>query len=180
MIEAGNTWVGVNTGRTNALVVEAIAQGRIKEFDAVDKIQQEVGTNRHTRLDLHIVQRGCSTFLEIKNCSLAIGGCAMFPDAVTARGTKHLRELTRLRGNGLRAGIFFLVQRLDAEYFAPATHIDPAYSNALAEAIVAGVKVFVYQAEVTPSGIDIIRPLPFIWTACTSLAKDAVPIRPDG
>lgn len=161
MIKIGMTWVGVNTGRTNGLVVEAIEKGQIAELGAFDEIKKEVRVTDHSRLDLQIMHKDCSTFLEIKNCSLAIDGCAMFPDAVTARGTRHLQELTRLSKAGFGAGIFFLVQRMDADRFAPAAHIDPMYSKALGEAIAAGVRVLVYQARVSPTGIHVVRPLPY-------------------
>lgn len=161
MIRIGTTWVGVNTGRTNGLVVEAIEKGQIAELCAVQGIKREVRTADHIRLDLQVMHGGSSTFLEVKNCSLAADGCAMFPDAVTARGTRHLRELTRLSRTGLRAGIFYLVQRMDADRFAPATHIDPVYGMALADAVAAGVRVLIYQANVSPTGIHVVRPLPF-------------------
>lgn len=160
MIQVGKTWVGVNTARTNGLVVEAIEKGQIAEFGEIYEVKREIKTSSHTRLDLRIMHGGSSTYIEVKNCSLAIDGCAMFPDAVTARGTKHLQELSRLSEEGLGAGIFFLVQRTDADRFAPATHIDPAYGQALDNAVVSGVRVFVYQARVSPAGIHIIRPLP--------------------
>lgn len=161
IIKVGTTWVGVNTGRTNSLVVEAIEKGQIVELGAFDEIRKEVKITDRTRLDLHIRHRERSTFVEVKNCSLAIDGCAMFPDAVTSRGTRHLQELARLSREGLQAGIFFLVQRMDADHFAPAAHIDPIYSQALAAAVTAGVRVFVYQAQVDPTGIRVVRPLPF-------------------
>lgn len=161
MIKVGQTWVGVNTARTNNLVVEAIEKGQVVELGPFDKIRREVKITDHTRLDLQIMHTDCSTFLEIKNCSLAVDGCAMFPDAVTSRGTRHLQELTRLSREGVRAGIFFLIQRMDADRFAPATHIDPGYGKALGEAIAGGVQVLVYQAMVGPTGIHVVRPLPY-------------------
>lgn len=160
MIQVGATWVGINTARTNSLVAEAIKNGQIAEFGRVDSIKAEISLSRHTRLDLQIIQGDGSTYLEVKNCSLAIDGCAMFPDAVTARGTKHLHELIRLAGEGRRAAIFFLVQRMDADRFAPAVQIDPTYSLALRQALAAGVRVLVYQARVSPDGIEVVRPLP--------------------
>jgi sugar fermentation stimulation protein A len=161
MIKAGTTWVGVNTSRTNRLVAEALLQGKIAEFKGVDEVVSEIKTSRHTRLDLRIVQGASSTYMEVKNCSLAIGGCAMFPDAITVRGTKHLHELTRLVEEGSKAAIFFLVQRMDADRFAPAIHIDPDYGKALHQAIAAGIKVLVYQASVSPEGIHVVNSLPF-------------------
>ncbi len=161
MIRIGTTWIGVNTAKTNELVAEAIEKGRIAELGTVKGIRKEVKITNRTRLDLQIMHDEGSTFLEVKNCSLVMDGCAMFPDAVTIRGTRHLQELTRLSREGLRAGIFFLVQRMDADRFAPATHIDPVYGKALGEALAAGVMMLVYQAAVSPTGIHIVRPLPF-------------------
>jgi sugar fermentation stimulation protein A len=160
MIQAGKTWVGVNTARTNGLVIEAIEKGHVAEFREIIQIKREIRVSSHTRLDLQIIHGNGNTFIEVKNCSLAIDCCAMFPDAVTARGTKHLQELSRLSKEGMQAGIFFLVQRTDADCFAPARHIDPVYGQALDQAIACGVRVLIYQAEVSPTGIHVIRPLP--------------------
>jgi len=161
MVKDHATWVGVNTARTNTLVVEALEKGQIREFQNIDTIKTEVRTSAHTRLDLQVNHGDNTAFIEVKNCSLAIDGCAMFPDAVTTRGTKHLHELIRLTAEGHRACIFFLVQRMDAERFSPATHIDAIYGAALRQAAAAGVLVLIYQAEVSPQGIDVVRSLPF-------------------
>jgi sugar fermentation stimulation protein A len=162
MVEAGSGWVGVNTARTNGLVREAIENGQIAEFREVVRIIPEVSPTPGTRLDLQLCQVTGSTFLEIKHCSLAEDGCAMFPDAVTVRGTKHLRTLASLVAAGHPAAVFFLVERMDADRFAPASHIDPEYSKALSRAVADGVQVLVYQAQVTPAGIDIVKPLPLV------------------
>lgn len=161
MVIDNSTWVGVNTAKTNKLVVEAITKGQITEFQDYDTLKTEVKVSSHSRLDLLVTHRDCSTFIEIKNCSLAAEGCAMFPDAVTARGTKHLYELIKLKEQGEKACIFFLVQRMDADRFSPASHIDPVYAKALEEAKNAGVMLLVYQARVSPEGIDVVRSLPF-------------------
>jgi sugar fermentation stimulation protein A len=161
MVKVGSTWVGVNTARTNALVTEAIVHGQITELRNVDKVDAEIKTSPHTRIDLRIWQGDHSTYLEVKNCSLAVNGCAMFPDAVTIRGTKHLHELMRLVESGSHAAIFFLVQRQDTDHFAPAIHIDPEYGKALQQASDVGVRILVYQARVDPQGIHVVRALPF-------------------
>ena len=161
MVEDNRTWVGVNTARTNNLVAEAMARGQIAEFQEISEVKAEVKTSDHTRLDLQVMQHDRATYIEVKNCSLAIDRSAMFPDAVTARGTKHLQELIRLRKKGLQTCIFFLVQRTDADRFTPASHIDPVYSETLGLAAAGGVMILAYQAEVSPQGIDIVRPLPF-------------------
>lgn len=162
MTEVGTTWVGVNTGRTNKLVVEAILKGQIAEFVNIDAVKTEVKTSCHTRLDIQVIKGDQSTFIEVKNCSLAINGCAMFPDAVTSRGAKHLHELIRLVEEGFKSTIFFLVQRMDADRFSTANDIDPTYGKTLQQAIARGVQVLVYQAHVSPEGIQVIQALPFI------------------
>ena len=160
MVEDNSTWVGVNTARTNKLVAESLAQGQIAEFDDIKAVKTEIKTSDHTRLDLQVVHGESSTFIEVKNCSLAVDRWAMFPDAVTVRGTKHLHELMRLSQQGQKTCIFFLVQRTDADQFCPASHIDDVYSNTLQQAAAAGVMVLVYQAEVSPEKIEVVRSLP--------------------
>lgn len=162
MVMDNSTWVGVNTSKTNSIVAEAIEQNRIVEFQEVLSIKKEVKTSAHSRLDLFVEHGKTSTFIEIKNCSLALQDCAMFPDAVTARGTKHLQELIRLVQEGENGCIFFLVQRLDANRFSPARHIDPTYAKELERAISAGVLALAYQAEVNPQGIKVVRRLEIV------------------
>ena len=160
MVAEGGSWVGVNTARTNALVTEAILGGAIDELAGAEHVAREVTTSRGTRLDLRVDGSGGGTYVEVKNCSLAIDGCAMFPDAVTSRGTRHLEELMRLAGTGQRAAVFFLVMRMDATRFAPARAIDPTYGEALARACRSGVLALAYQARVTPEGIEVVGRLP--------------------
>lgn len=160
MVHNGRTWIGVNTSRTNAIVAEAIEQQKIEELRRFEVISKEVKTSASSRLDLMLEDRGNRTYIEIKNCSLAQNGCAMFPDAVTSRGTKHLQELARLVSTGHRGVIFFLVQRLDCRSFAPAAVIDPVYASTLAEVHSLGVEILAYQAKVTPKSIEVVKFLP--------------------
>ncbi len=160
IVEDNNSWVGVNTSRTNHLAAEAIRENQIAEFTHVTSLKKEVKVSAKSRLDIVIEKDDQSTFIEIKNCSLAVDNQAMFPDAVTERGTKHLHELMELIKQGYKGCIFYLIQRMDAEKFKPAAHIDPVYSNTLKEAADKGVMVLAYQAEVSPAGIEVIRSLP--------------------
>ncbi len=98
--------------------------------------------------------------MEVKNCSLAENRVAMFPDAVTVRGTKHLHELAALKNQGHGGAVFFCVQREDADWFMPAGHIDQVYAETLAQVAEAGVLVIAYQAKISPEGIKIARRLP--------------------
>lgn len=161
MIREDSTWIGVNTSLTNHLVVEGIENGDIAELRDPDSIRREVKVSAESRLDVLLTKGTRDIFVEIKSCTLAVDSCAMFPDAVTTRGTRHLRELADLVKQGREGILFFLVQRLDADFFRPAAHIDPLYARTLAEVHSQGVRILVYQAEVLPEGIRIVGALPF-------------------
>jgi sugar fermentation stimulation protein A len=160
LVQSSGTWVGVNTGVTNHLVHEAIENNIIKEFGRPDSISREVKTSDSTRLDFLLQKAGNKVFVEVKNCSLAENRAAMFPDAVTTRGTKHLLELAALRRQGHAAAVLFCIQRRDADFFMPAAHIDPLYGETLAEVAAEGVMVLAYQAEVTPHEIRVASKVP--------------------
>ena len=161
MIREDSTWIGVNTSLTNHIVVEGIENGDIPELRRPDSIRREVKVSAASRLDVLLTKGTRDIFMEIKSCTLAVDSCAMFPDAVTSRGTRHLRELADLVKQGREGILFFLVQRLDANSFRPAAHIDPVYARTLAEVHSQGVRILVYQAEVLPEGIRIVGALPF-------------------
>ncbi len=95
---------------------------------------------------------GGRCFIEVKNVTLKEGDRALFPDAVTERGRKHLKTLIRVKKTGLRAVMLYVVQRMDVRIFSPAREIDPAYAEALDKAVRQGVEVIVAQARVTPGG----------------------------
>lgn len=155
-----DSWIGVNTSRTNALVREALLTGVVTELGRIDHCRAEVTVSARSRLDFMLHSGKETIFLEVKNCTLAENGVALFPDAVTARGSKHLRELIALRSQGFQAAVLFCVQRHDACCFSPASHIDPQYSATLQEAAQAGVLILAYQAEVREDGIEVRRSLP--------------------
>ncbi len=161
MIRTEDTWIGVNTMLTNHIVAEAIADNRVSELQDIDTITKEVKTSKSSRLDLLLERGNEQIYVEIKNCSLVEDGWAMFPDAVTTRGTKHLNELADLVKKGHRGIIFFCIQRSDARQFRPAAHIDPTYAETLTKVIKKGVELLVYQAEVTPESITINKAIPF-------------------
>jgi sugar fermentation stimulation protein A len=160
MVHSGSAWVGINTARTNGIVVEGLENGLIRELWPIDSLVREVKTSPDCRLDLLAESGGRQVYIEVKNCSYVDNGYALFPDAVTARGTKHLLELARLVREGRRGVIIWLVQRLDADRFAPAAQIDPHYAETLAAVSRQGVELLAYQAAVTPESIEIVRSLP--------------------
>lgn len=165
MVQAGSVWVGVNTALTNKLVREALENNVVQDLGSPDTIVSEVKTSEKTRLDFLLERDGKKIYMEVKNCSLAENGTAMFPDAVTVRGTKHLHELAALKQQGHEAVVFFCVQRQDAECFRPAGHIDPAYAETLVRVAEEGVMVLAYQADVSPGEITVARKLPVHLTA---------------
>lgn len=161
LIQMPSSLVGVNTSAPNHLVRLAASRGWIPELAAFTQVRAEVKTSSHTRLDLMLEgpeQKPC--YIEIKNCTMVERGVAMFPDAVTTRGLKHLDELARLAGQGFGAALFVLVQRMDAESFAPADMIDPAYGKRLREVAGMGVGVLAYDVEIDTQELRLGRRLP--------------------
>ena len=153
LIRADNTWVGINTMHPNKLVPEAVIDGVIEELCGFDNIRREVKVSAHSRLDLCLENGNGKCFVEVKNVTLAVDGAAAFPDAVSERGTKHLKELMRLKRQGHRAAIVFVIQRGDCDSFRPADEIDQEYGRWLRRAIKAGVEALPYRAKVTPEEI---------------------------
>ena len=153
LIRADNTWVGINTLHPNKLVPEAVTAGVIAELCGFDSIRREVKVSAHSRLDLCLESGNGKCFVEVKNVTLAVNRAAAFPDAVSERGTKHLRELIRLKRQGHRAAIVFVIQRSDCDSFRPADEIDQEYGRWLRRAIKAGVEALPYRAKVTPKEI---------------------------
>jgi sugar fermentation stimulation protein A len=153
--------VGVNTAHPNRLVADALAEGRIPELTGYGALRREVRYGENSRIDILLEsENGPSCHVEIKNVHLMRqAGLAEFPDSVTARGTKHLGELSRIAEAGGRAVMFYLVQRGDCQSFTVASDIDPAYATALRAALASGVEALCYDCEVTTEGIALAKPL---------------------
>lgn len=157
------TLVGINTGLSNLLVREAIESGVITELAGYPEIRAEVRYgDEKSRIDLLLSghEHAPACYVEVKNVTLAEQDAAYFPDAVSARGTKHLRELMAMVRQGHRACLCFCVQREDVDHVRPADHIDAVYGDTLREAQAAGVEILAYQARVTPTGIALSHGLP--------------------
>jgi sugar fermentation stimulation protein A len=162
MIEAdlgeGPHLVGINTGRPNALVAEAIELGLIPELTGYASLRREVKYGAASRIDLLLAggddPRPC--YVEVKNVHLMRNaGVAEFPDSKTERGAKHLHELAAMATLGHRAVMVFLVQRGDAKRFKLAADIDPAYSAAFQAATAAGVEMLCYRCRLSPAEITV-------------------------
>lgn len=153
--------VGMHTGRSNALVREAIEAGRVPELAGYPAIRPEVKYGEGSRIDLLLTApERPDCYVEVKNVTAAVAGhIGYFPDAVTTRGTKHLREMSAMIAAGHRAVLVFCVQRGDVDCVRPADHIDPVYARTLREALAAGVEVIALGARVSPAGIELERRL---------------------
>ncbi|KAB7627635.1 DNA/RNA nuclease SfsA [Alkalilimnicola sp. S0819] len=162
---ADGTRVGLHTGRSNALVEEAWREGLLPELAGYRELRREVSVpGMPMRADMRLRGNGLSDcWLEVKNVTAAVeAGVAIFPDAVSERGTRHLGVLSRLVGRGERAVLVFCVQRDDVGEVRPADAIDPAYGRALRGAIAAGVEVYALGAQVGPRAISLNRRLPVV------------------
>jgi len=157
-------WAGINTGRANALVAEAVARGVIPRLpEAVPEREVNLGDSR---FDLAFGdRRDPHTIVEIKSVTLGPGeddpdhGVVMFPDARTLRGQKHLRALGALAASGRRAILFFCVQHTGARVVRPADQIDPCYGQLLRDAVAAGVEVLAWRTSISPAGMCLEKPL---------------------
>lgn len=154
-VKAGRTWVAVNTHLTNRLagimIERGLAGGPLKGLRVV---RPEVSIG-NSRLDYLLSgPDGKMTYLEVKSVTLKVGDEARFPDAVTTRGAKHLMELQGIAQKGQeRAGMLYMVQRADCSCFRTADDIDPAYGQALREAMAGGVEATVYELCVRRDGV---------------------------
>ena len=162
LIQMTTSLVGVNTMVPNRLVHESIKAGKVKELRGYDCIIPEVKVGKSSRLDFLLTgKKAKKCFVEVKNCTLVKDGVACFPDAVTARGLKHLLELQDLLSQGCRCTMFFLIQRMDAHVFRPADHIDPAYGFELRKAAKNGVEIIVYDVLIDLKKIILNKGIPF-------------------
>jgi sugar fermentation stimulation protein A len=165
IVEVGTVMVGINTGLPNALVEEAIAGGAIEELTGYSSLRREVGFGEErSRVDLLLESpRRKACYVEVKNVtSAASGGVALFPDCVSERAAKHLRELMRLKAAGLRPVQLYCVQRGDVNEVRPADAIDAEYGRTLREAVAAGVEVLAYRAKVTATEIKLEERIPVV------------------
>jgi sugar fermentation stimulation protein A len=173
----GAELVGVNTAHPNTIVAEALASGLVPELSGYVSARREVRYGTNSRVDVLLedpTRPPC--YVEIKNVHLMRRqGLAEFPDAVTARGAKHLDELAAMVAAGCRAVMLFLIQIGSAERFALAADIDPAYARGFVRARAAGVEAIAYRCTITQDGIVCARAVPIevtvVPTAATSRAR---------
>ena len=160
LVDVDGALVGINTSRPNHIVEEAILDGTITELQGYEGLRREVKYGKNSRIDL-LLEGPSTCYVEVKNVTLVDGNTALFPDAVTARGAKHLVELGDMVKEGHRAVMVYLVQRGDCTSFQPARHIDPTYAEKLEAALSQGVEALVYDCEVTTDHVRVREKIPF-------------------
>lgn len=157
----------INTARANQLAVEAIKSGVIKELQGYEQLQTEVKYgNENSRIDVLLNSESKpKCYIEVKSVTLLdekVEGQGYFPDAVTTRGQKHLRELSEMAQCGYRAVLLFTVLHSGIEKVSAAHHIDAKYSQLLKTAQEQGVEVMCYKAELNHSEIKLVKAIDFI------------------
>jgi sugar fermentation stimulation protein A len=156
--------VGINTGQPNKLVEEAIAGAAIPELGGYGSLRREVRYGENSRIDLLLEDGGRpDCYVEVKNVTLKRGpegAGAEFPDSVTKRGAKHLKEMSDMVAAGNRSVMVYVVQREDCDHFRLADDIDPGYAEAFAAARSAGVEAICYRCKIAVDSIHIAAPLP--------------------
>jgi len=161
MVHNGTCWIGINTHLANKLAVEAIKNGIIKELQGYDDLRTEVKYGKNSRVDILLSSGEKKCYVEVKNVTLVDEGIYKFPDSVTTRGQKHLRELSDMIKLGHRAVMLYAVQRTDGTIFQPAEKIDPVYTETLKKVHNEGLEILPYTASLSPQEIFLENRIPF-------------------
>lgn len=162
LVETEGGLTGINTGHPNRLVREAIENGTVTELQGYGTIRPEVRYGTNSRIDLLLEENGQRCYVEVKNVTLVEHGQALFPDAVTERGQKHLKELMQVVADGDRGVIFFTLQRSDGNGVSPADRIDPVYGALLREALAKGVEALAYRVSISTEELLVTGRVPVV------------------
>lgn len=164
LVEVDGALVGINTAHPNAIVVEAIGLGAIHEIAGYTSLRREVPYGRNSRIDILLASAGrADAYVEVKNVHLSRKrGLSEFPDSVTARGVKHLEELSAMVASGHRSVMVYLIHRGDTNAFSLARDMDPVYGRAFDRARQAGVEMLAYQCRVSLDEVAVAGPLPIL------------------
>ena len=162
IIEDENSKIGVNTHLTNKIVLYALNNKKIESFKNIKYIKQEVNFGKNTRFDFMVSDEKKKSFIEVKNVTLSRKkSVAEFPDAVTSRGLKHIKELIKAKKKGFDIYLLFLIQRDDCNNFNLAKDIDPDYCELLIKAVKKNLNVLCYDCKFSSKGIKLNRKIKF-------------------
>lgn len=160
LVEGPQGLVSVDSRVPNRLVAQALAARAWPQFAAYGSVKAEPRT-AGGRFDFLLQGAGQpDCYIEVKGCTLVEEGIALFPDAPTERGARHVRELMELVRSGRRAAVIFIIQRADATGFRPHEPLDPAFAAALRAAAAAGVEVYAFRCAVSLATVAILGPVP--------------------
>ncbi len=159
LVQYEGHWVSVDSRLPSALAFRALQMRALAPWSQYTRVRREVAYF-DSRLDLELWDGDRRCLIETKSVNLVQGGCALFPDAPTSRGTRHLRTLMHAKEAGLDAGVLFIVQRDDAIRFAPFSAADPLFSHTLREAVAAGVEARAHVCSVQPQAISLGKEIP--------------------
>jgi sugar fermentation stimulation protein A len=159
MVDVDGHWVSMDARLPSRLFGEAVAAGQLEAFRGYTLLRPEVRYGA-SRLDWRLEGPAGTCYVEVKSVTLVANGRGLFPDAPTDRGRRHLHSLIAVVAAGWRAAVVFVIQREDAQGFAPHDAADPAFGRALREAAAAGVEVHAYRCRVSPEAVTIIAPVP--------------------
>ena len=154
-VENKGVLVSLFSQEANKIVYDAIVDGKIEELSGYDYHQREK-TVDNSRIDIYLANEDDDCYVEVKGVTLIIDGEARFPDAPTERGAKHLKELIKLKKEGKRCVVFFLIQHPIGKFFRPNWDNDPVFSQTLNDAYDAGVEILVYRCDNQLDGIELI------------------------
>ncbi len=161
-IHNGETWIGVNTQIPNLLIYNALRSGACPVFKEFSVVKKEVKFGQ-SRFDIFMENEKEKVFAEIKNVTYREGDYALFPDAPTQRGLKHLHELLQAKREGFRAVMIFVVPRMDVKIFKPAREIHAEYAKVLREVVAQGVEIYPVRARLDEQGVALAGRLPVEW-----------------
>ena len=161
LVDLGFTLCSSDARLPNALAAEAIAEHRVPECADYTTVRREV-TSTDSRLDLCLEGHDPPCFIETKSVTLVEDGRALFPDAPTLRGVKHLNTLIHARSEGYRAAAMFVIQRSDAADFTPYDDADPLFGHTLRQAASSGVEILAYRCTVTTGEITLADRIPVL------------------
>ncbi len=151
----GPTWAGVNTALPNRVVQAALEHHAFQQLEPYETLKREVPYGENSRIDFLLTTADRPIYVEVKNSTWAQDRLCLFPDTVTTRGQKHLRELTALVPDS-RAVMLYFINRGDCDRFSPGDSADPKYGQLLRSAISAGVEVLPCRFDISPIGIQYI------------------------
>jgi len=159
MIDVGSCWVGVNTQRANEIAFELLKENKIPQYQNLDIIKREVKFDA-SRFDIYAERGKEKIFIEVKNVTYRDGNFALFPDAKTKRGQKHIEQLLKAKSEGYMAALFFIIQRDDVKKFKPAENIDPDYAKLLKQAK-EDIEILPIMIKVKPNRWDFVKIIGF-------------------